>query len=252
MLKRTLFSLLVVLPILGTAQIVNIESSRLNEGKQGLSGLVDVKFFLVQNNNTLYQFNNKFNIQYVKDKHRWLFLNDINLSLSNELKFEQNAFQHIRYGFLLDSALIFESFLQNQYDKVQLIKERVLLGGGARFRFLHKGLINSHYGLTYMLEYEQELKTGLRHLNSRLSTYVNFKLNIKDWCKFYNTTYYQPLLTDFSDFRFTTNNTLQFKVNGNLSVITQFTLTYDSNPVNDPSVMNKNMRLTNGFSYKFM
>ncbi|MGB0429163.1 MAG: DUF481 domain-containing protein [Bacteroidia bacterium] len=239
------------MPLLNSAQIVNIEGSRLDETQQGWQGLLDVKFFLVQNKNTLYQFSNKITLQYVDQKHRWLFLNDINLSLSDELKFEQNAFQHLRYGYMLDSALTFETFAQNQYDRIQLIKQRVLLGTGFRFSFLQKGLLNSFYGLTYMLEYEQELKTEEVHLNSRLSTYINFKLTIKDWLKYFNTTYYQPRLTDFSDFRFTTNNTLQFKVNGNLSVITQFTMTYDSNPVEDPSVLNMNMRLTNGFSYKF-
>ena len=233
------------------SQIANIEVSRLNANKQGLQGLADFKFFLIQNSNTLYQFSNRVRLQHVQAKHTWLFLNDINLSLSNNLTFEQNTFQHVRYGYMLDTSFVLEAFAQNQYDRIQLIRQRILLGAGARIRFLQKGLIKSYYGLTCMFEYEDELKTEIRRFNTRLSTYINFKFTLKDWLRFYNTSYYQPLLKDFSDFRFTTNNTLEFKVNGNLSVITQFTMTYDSNPVQDASVLNQNMRLTNGFAYKF-
>lgn len=239
------------LPIFGLSQIVNIENSRLDETKQGWQGLFDVNFFLVQNTNTLYQFNNKTRLQYVKDKHRWLLLNDVNLSVSDDLKFEQNAFQHLRYGLMLDSAYVFESFAQNQYDRIQLIKQRVLVGTGLRIRFIEKGLVESYYGITYMFEYEEELKTEIRHYNSRLSTYINLKVTVKEWLNLYSTTYFQPLLNNVDDFRFTTTNSLVFKVNGNFSVITRFTMNYDSNPVDDPSVINKNLKLTNGFSYKF-
>ncbi|MFY0673835.1 MAG: DUF481 domain-containing protein [Bacteroidia bacterium] len=243
--------ILIFCPSISLAQIANIEVSRLNDNKQGLQGLADFKFFLIQNSNTLYQFSNRVRLQYVKDKHNWLFLNDINLSLSNNLTFEQNAFQHVRYGYMIDTSFVLEAFAQNQYDRIQLIRQRVLLGAGTRIRFLQKGLIKSYYGLTCMLEYEDELKTEIRRFNTRMSTYINFKFTLKDWLRYYNTTYYQPLLANFSDFRFTTNNTLEFKVNGNLSVITQFTMTYDSNPVEDASVLNQNMRLTNGFAYNF-
>ena len=190
-------------------------------------------------------------MQYVSGRHIWLMLNNVNLSVSNELKFEQNAFQHLRYDLMLDSAYYLEAFGQHQYDRIQLIKRRVLLGSGLRIRFLERGLINSFYGFTYMLEYEDELVTLEKNLLSRLSSYVNIKLTIKDWLKLLSTTYYQPRLTYFGDYRLSTNNQLLFKVNGNLSIITQFILVYDSSPVNDPSIPNINMKVTNGFSYKF-
>lgn len=250
-IKRSLPFLLVLSSFHLSAQIVNIESSRLDETQQGWQGLIDLNFYAIQNANILYQLNNKARVQYIKNRHRWLVLNDMNLSTTNDLKFEQNAFQHIRYGLMIDSPIVWESFIQNQYDKVQLIKQRVLLGTGLRLRFLEKGLIHSYYGITYMLEYEKELKTGILHLNSRMSTYINLKLTISDWFIYYNTSYYQPLFANFSDYRFTTNNTLEFKVNNNFSFVTRFTMTYDSNPVQDPSVHNKNLKLTNGFSYKF-
>lgn len=230
---------------------MNVEGSRLDETQQGWQGLADLSFYAIQNTNTLYQLNNKLRLQYVAERHRWLMLNNINLSVSDELKFEQNAFQHLRYGLMLDSAYVLECFGQHQYDQIQLIKRRVLLGGGLRIRFLERGLINSHYGITYMLEYEDELVTLEKNLLSRLSTYVNIKLTIKEWFTLLSTSYYQPRIADFDDFRLSTNSTLQFKVNGNLSIITKFVLIYDSSPVNDPSVPNINLKVTNGFSYKF-
>lgn len=244
-------STLVLFSFTSFAQIVNVEGSRLDESKQGWQGLADLSFYAVKNTNTLYQLNNKLRLQYVASRHRWLMLNDINLSVSNELKFEQNAFQHLRYGLMLDSAYVLECFGQHQYDRIQLIKRRVLLGGGLRIRFLERGLINSYYGFTYMLEYEDELVTLNRNLHSRLSTYVNIKLTIKEWLKFLSTSYYQPRLSYFGDFRLSTNNTLEFKINGNLSILTKYVLIFDSSPVDDPSVPKINMKLTNGFSYKF-
>lgn len=244
-------SLFLCCPLWGSSQIVNVENSRLDETEQGWQGLADLSFYAVKNTNTLYQLNNKLRVQYVTDRHRWLMLSDVNLSISDELKFEQNAFQHLRYGLMLDSAYVWEFFGQHQYDQIQLIRRRVLIGSGLRIRFLERGLINSHYGFTYMLEYEDELVTLETNLLSRLSTYVNIKLTVKEWLQFLSTSYYQPRITQFSDFRLSTNNTLQFKINDSLSIITKLVLIYDSSPVDDASVPNMNMKLTNGFSYKF-
>lgn len=232
------------------SQIVNIESARLNEDKQGLQALGDLRFNIVKNQNKLLQLNNKLRLQYTNKKHRCLVLSDINLFLTNDTNYDQNAFQHLRYGYMIDSAFIFEGFLQNQYDRIQLIKSRRLLGLGGRFRFLQRGIVDCHVGLSYMFEHERELNTEIVHQNHRFSSYLNFVFTFSDQFKYHNTTYYQPRIDFFGDFRLSSNNLFETRINSSFSFTTSFNLVYDSTPVDNPQVANINYRLSNGISLR--
>lgn len=243
-------SLLLLGPCVLNGQIVNVESARLDENKMGWQGLVDLNFMALKNNAHLFQFNNKLRAQYVKDRHRWLLLHDINVNMSGTFNFEQNTFQHLRYGWMVDSPLVLEAFVQNQYDKIQLIKHRLLAGVGLRLMFLEKGLLVTYYGITAMGEYEQEINQTKGDLYARMSTYLNLKFTLKDWLHWYNTAYYQPLFSNVTDYRIMVNSTLEFKVNHRLSMVTRFGMNYDSSPVDNALVPALTYRLTNGFAYK--
>lgn len=252
-MKPKIIALSVLFVLLGLnasrAQIVNIENSRLSETQQGWQGLIDFRFNAVKNNIALLQLSNKLRLQYTQERNRVLFLSDLNLSISDDLSFERNAFQHIRYGYMVDSIFILESFVQNQFDRIQLINQRTLLGQGVRFRYLQRGIIRSFFGFTYMLEYEDELITERQNLNSRLSSYLNLKLSIENWFSLYNTTYFQPLMLDWSDYRISSNSLLEIRANESFSVTFNINVVYDSNPVDDPSVQNLNFKFSNGFAF---
>ncbi|MBI3143223.1 MAG: DUF481 domain-containing protein [Bacteroidetes bacterium] len=231
-------------------QIVNVESARLDENQSGWQGLVDLNFMALKNNAHLFQLNNKLRTQFVKGPHRWLLLHDININMSSTFNFEQNTFQHLRYGWMVDSPLVLEAFVQNQYDKIQRIKHRLLAGAGLRLMFMEKGLLATYYGITAMGEYEQEINSSTGEAYMRLSTYLNLKFTLKEWLHWYNTAYYQPLFRNVTDYRVMVNSSLEIKLNHRLSMLTRFGMNYDSNPVDNALVPAFTYRLTNGFAYK--
>lgn len=250
-MTRYIFLVLIgIYPLFASSQIVNVELARMDENKNGWQGLVDFSFYSLKNTSTLFTFSNNINTQFKKDKNLYLILNNINIAYSDIDKFEQNAFQHLRYGRFLDSNFTYELFGQHQYDKIQLIKQRLLLGTGFRFNYFSKGVLSAYTGVSYMFEYESELKTQLIHYNQRMSAYSNIKLTVKKWFRFYNTTYYQPLITNLSDFRVSSSNTLLFKINEYLSFSTNYNFSYDSKPVDDPEVVSYIHKFTTGLSIK--
>ena len=100
--------------------------------------------------------------------------------------------------------------------------------------------------------YENEKTTespSITHQDWRNSTYLSFSFYFTDNISFISTTYYQPMLREFSDYRIAHQSALAFKILKNLSFKTAFNFTYDANPV--VGIPQKEYELTNGLVYSF-
>ena len=82
-----------------------------------------------------------------------------------------------------------------------------------------------------MFEYDEENEGEDQVIFSRdhrLSSYINLHLQPVDYIKLNSTTYFQPVLTRFSDMRLSSETNLQIKVTKKLTFSTTFTILFDS------------------------
>lgn len=239
---------LTVLPQITSAQIVNIENNRLEDNAKGWVGAIDFGFYTLKSQNTLVRFNNTTRVQYAVARSKFLLLNDANFIFSGTENFERNYFQHFRYNLFVDSNLTLEAFVQNQFDRVMQIERRFLLGAGPRFQFVDGKRFKLNIGLLYMYEFEKELDSPVKRFDHRLSSYIAFKVILKDYLSLLNTTYFQPNLNFWPDHRISSNSSLRIKVNHHFSVFSSFNLAYDTFPIENKDVPKLIYRFNSGFS----
>ncbi len=235
--------------IAAKSQIINIESQRIITDTTGWSGNAGITLAASKFTKSYAAVSTNGHIQYQTSKDLWLFIVDYDLVNAGGENFNNSAFGHIRYNRKLSDLIRLEIFTQGQFNSVTKIDIRYLNGIGLRFKLSPYERAKFYYGLTYMLEYERLKDPAITNNDSRLSSYFTFTLRPEETVLFVNTTYMQPRLSDFRDYRFSNDTRLVFNVTDQLKFMTTFHFLYDSRPPEGIPTINYQVR--NGLSYGF-
>ena len=100
-----------------------------------------------------------------------------------------------------------------------------------------------------MYEYEELSDPEITNKDNRLSSYFTFTLAPVKTISLRNTTYAQPKMEDFKDYRLANNTVLSFGITNNLRFTTVFSFLYDSRPPLDVPTINYQVK--NGLNYTF-
>ena len=232
------------------SQIVNVESLRRISDTSKWSGSTSLDIGLIKNTKSIFRITNKIRIQYNTEKNLYLFINDVKLEKIEANSFINKGIQHLRYNRKLSERLKLEIFTQSQYDAISDIKFRGLLGIGPRFKLSKNNNFRYYLGVLFMYEHEEASNNSTKILNDfRGSTYFSCSLYPTNNLSIVSTTYYQPLLKQFSDFRISNETSLAFMVLKNLAFKTTFTYNFDANPI--IGIPKTQYELTNGIVYSF-
>ncbi|WP_179345464.1 DUF481 domain-containing protein [Winogradskyella ursingii] len=214
------------------------------------SGSASLDIGLIKNTNAIFRITNRVRLQYNTDNNLYLFINDINLQKIEANSFVNRGIQHLRYNRKLTERLKLEVFAQSQYDAVSDIKFRGLLGIGPRLKLFKNKNYRYYWGTLVMYEYEEASDNSISILRDfRGSTYFSFSMYPLENISIVSTTYYQPLLKKFSDFRISNETSVAFRLFKNLAFKTSFTYYFDTNPI--IGIPNTQYELTNGIVYSF-
>ena len=132
---------------------------------------------------------------------------------------------------------------------------RLLAGTGPRLRLVKTDSAQLYFGALYMFEHEEARnefeapEAYTEHLmldDHRLSTYLSAGFRFTSYLTLNHVTYFQPNLSNFSDFRISSETSLSIKLTDRLSLRTYFQLIYDTEPL--IPVPNAMYVLNNGFS----
>jgi len=99
-----------------------------------------------------------------------------------------------------------------------------------------------------MFEYERTA-FGDTERHWRWSNYFSFTVFPADNFSIVSTSYFQPVFTNFSDYRISSQNAIYFKMTTRLSFKTAFNYNYDSTPV--MGVPKEQYNLSSGIVYNF-
>jgi hypothetical protein len=232
------------------AQIVNIEAKRVNlSDTTAVYGQLNLGFNLVENGNSIISINGGANIEFVKKKHWFLILTNYNFFQAGKEGFVNDGFLHFRYNYQLNKYLTYESFTQAQYNEKLNLRLRWLLGTGLRLTLLKKEKQDAHLGLSYMYEYNEENDPEREFRDHRMSSYLSFSFKVFPNAKISNTTYYQPVLNEFTDLRLSSQTALLINFTSKLLFTSTFNITYDSRVPGE--VENTFYSFRNGIRWKF-
>jgi len=246
---------LLILPLLfaglfSFGQIVNMESLRKPTDTTGFAGGIVLNGTYLDNDKVIYTLGFEPNVQFKTAKDLFLIVGDYKITKSQKESYQDAAFLHFRYNYKFSDRLRWEAFSQIQDNKIIKLKYRFLLGTGPRVKVVGGESFRLYLGVIPMYEHE-EIDDEFHSINKsvRLSQYVSITVRIGDHAELYTTSYYQPVVGKFSDFRFFNEQKLKIHLVGNLAFNFSGVYTWDSRP--PEGAPGRTLHLTSGLQYNF-
>jgi len=234
------------------AQVINIETLRKPTDTTKWTGSVSLDVSVIKNTNAIFRIANKAHVQYKDSSNLWLFVNDLNLQKIEGNSLINRGTQHLRYNRKITEKVKWEAFAQAQYDAVSNIDLRALLGTGPRFKLSENNNYKFYLGTLVMYEHEKasDVVSDRLQQDIRGSMYLSFSMYPTENISIISTSYYQPRVDKFKDYRLSSNTSLLFKILENLAFKTTFNYNFDAFPVMT-SIPKTQYELTNGLLYSF-
>ena len=249
-MKFLLITCTILLPFFLPAQIVNIESQRLQSDTTGWLGSVGSNFLFQKNAVKVLNINLTAHAEYKTQKSLYLILGNYNLLKGGSETLADNLFYHVRYNYKVNKWLRWEVFTQLQRNNVTGIDLRVLAGTGPRFKLSSNKKIAFYTATTAMYEYEKEQTTpAVYHHNIRSSNYITATFKPAENTELIGTLFYQPLYSNLKDYRILNELSAKFKIVKHLSFVANWYYLYDSKPA--ASTPKLNYSISNGIEYAF-
>lgn len=247
-----LFLLALLLPAPGHAQVLNIESLRMDaDTTRSWAGNFTFGFSAARQDKQTIQLNNRGALIHLGQTHSYLMLTSINLvTIDDELV--NNGYFHLRSTLWHRKRWSPEIFTQLQYSEDWGLKRRTLFGGGIR----HNTIRNPGFtaGVTTGLMYEHEIWNPedfprITYDRIKSTTSLLTRGQLSPTTNLYIVGYYQAEPQKFLSPRLTANVELRFQVSRIVRFSAQFTTTYDYNP--PPGVESWIYTVGNNFSVVF-
>lgn len=247
-----ILSLTLLLSISSFAQVMDVELLRQATDSAKWTGSMGLDIGLIKNTSNIFWISNNAHVQYNDKTNYWLIYNNLSFQKLEGNSFINRGTQHLRYNRKISEKTKLEAFVQTQYDAVSEIDFRGLVGAGPRFKLSDNDSIYKMYlGTLVMYEHEKTSSTDgkIIHRDLRGSSYLSFSIFPTKALTIVSTTYYQPKLKSFSDFRLSSDTSLVFKIVKKLSFTTSFNYSYDAFPAD--GIPKAQYELTNGLLYEF-
>jgi len=231
-------------------QIVNIENMRLANKQEGFTGSIDLNLNFTMNTVQLLQIGDRLRIGYNKKRHHVLLLTDHSFIKTKDVSIVNLGFEHVRYNYAFKDSGKFqlEVYQQAQFNKIQKINLRFLLGTGLRFHVLDQKNYQLNFGTGFMAEYEELIDYGIsRDILS--NSYFSFDGQFSEHIGMNNIMYFQPKLIDFGNYRLSNETQIRFMINKRLTYKIIYSLTHDSRDIQD--VRKTNYTFRNALSFTF-
>ncbi len=232
------------------AQIVNIESQRIQSDTTGWFGNVGTTFLFEKNAVQILNINANAHVELKTNKSLYLFLVSYSFLKGSGETLNNNLFYHLRYNYKINKWLRWEVFTQLQQNSVTGIKLRFLAGTGPRFKLAGDKHLALYAATASMYEHEKEQTSpSVTHSNLRSSSYLSFNYKPSENAELVCTVFYQPLFSNFSDYRVLNEISIKFKFVKHFSFTAGWNYLYDSQPA--AGIPKLNYSISNGIQYDF-
>ena len=244
--------LLSFLSLVSTAQILNVEKTRIKgDSANYFLGNIGVDFTI--NNRNLNDEGQSIyfigltassDVGYLSQHHSFFVLSQFQYNATSEEEINSTGYGHLRATFLRKRPLSYETFTQIQYDQGRGMLFRGLIGGSIRLRIYEEEKSNLYIGTGVMREREVwEIPSGvvldrndsITSINiwkstNYLTTYVSLNKHVSFNAISYFQTGYDPG-RDFFRHRISLDANLLVKITSRLAFRTTAGFTYENRPI---------------------
>jgi len=238
-----------LLQLAARSQIVNIESARMQSDTTGWMGNAGASFELTKNTQQVFSADADAHVQYKSKKSLYLLLGSYGFLKAAGTSLIDNTFLHFRYNYKINTLVRWEAFTQVQKNVITGISSRFLIGTGPRFKLLSTKLIRLYAASLLMYEREDETVSNTIQNNIRNSSYVSFTLTPNKQVEIISTSFFQPLLNNWNDYRLLNQVSIRVKAAKKLALALKWNYLNDSKPV--AGVPSVNYSLSTGINYEF-
>ena len=241
LLHAVFVSLLLLLSALpASAQILNTLSGFENrDGWQGqASGFVRVS----GGNTELEDYLASLVGQWQSERHRVRPIVSWSLSKNQGIETRDDFRAHLRHNYRLRPGVATLAFAQVQRNPFQQLESRTLLGAGLRFDLVQDPRRKAGLGISAMYEHNERTGAGTTDF-TRLSVFLDFDRQLKEYLEFAIVGWYQPDLADFSNLRASVVADLAVDLAGPLELVTEGVFEHDSSAPADVEDSDWSVRL---------
>ncbi len=234
-----------MLPVLGNAQILNIERSRLEKDTAKVF-LVKAVASLNANNRSaaedspvnLFGYNLDLNALYYPKKHGFMFISQFNYLRINDSDFLNFGMIHGRVNFLREEKTNYEVFSQFSFDNFRGLDPRWIAGGSIRHKLIKTDKLSFLFGIGGMYEFEkwqipnQEQFVEVSFFKS--SNYLSLRATLNEYIDFNMVNYYQVGYDrSISNFRHRISNStiLNTKLTEKFTITNSFEISFEDRPI---------------------
>ena len=237
-MKFVTYSFTVVFALLSSSAsaIVNVENMRVGPAKSGLSGNIDFSMNGKRGNSDKQEYGLDGRIQRKSDNVTNFIVLSYDYGEASDVKNSDRAFIHARHVVSVAEDKAWEAFAQVEENEFSRLSFRGLVGGGVRFTFAEeKDRIGLYLGTGAFYSRETlESRPGLTDHGSenfsRANLYISYKHKLNNQLQLISTTYYQPRLSDASDFRALEQAALAVKMTDAIKLKVSLDIAHDSRP----------------------
>lgn len=255
-MKKLLFINLLLISIISTASFaqINTEMFRMDSDSLGFSGVANIDVTAITGNTDFQFIHIGGRLNYTWGSDYTFLVTDGGFGWDEGERIFNQALGHLRHVHLLNELMQIEVFIQTDFNKKRLLNERELIGSGLRFKLISNKNIKFRLGVSYFFEHEKyDVAINSLHRNNlfanRISTYYTFDYKIKNDVQFVSTTYYQPQIGKWDDYKILSDNSLIVNLSSFVDLNVGFNLRFDSKP---PETIKKTDTYTKfGFNFKF-
>jgi len=252
---QSIFTVFILMsPALAHA-IVSMESVHLQEPPQGFVGNFDLNVDAEYGNTEKSSVSTGAKLQWTRDNTTNFVLGNYAYGKSFGVKDKNKSFVHLRHIHQLNDTLAWEAFTQFSHNEFTRLKLRALFGGGGRLAIGRPSDKRAAYlGLGAFFEREKLDIDPASNENDtentvRANTYLVLKYQFNPYVSVVSSTYYQPALDQFSDFRAIEIGSLVSKLTNDLALHLAVDIEHDSKP--PAGIKQTDSSLTIGFSLTF-
>ena len=228
-----LFVIVLMTKLNAKSQIINVESARMQSDTVGWMGSFGAAFSITKNTSQIFGAYADAHIQYTtsNDQGIWMILGNLNFLKVAKSRFVSDGMAHLRYNKKVNEWLRWEFFGQFQNNDITQIDSRILAGTGPRFKLMKLPTFRLYAAILFMYEREKEATIPIvRHSDVRNSSYISFTWLPKDYLEMISTTYFQPRLSQFNDFRILNQISFKVKATPHFSLSVKWNYLHDKAP----------------------
>ncbi len=244
-----------IFPARPVAAQVNIEALRRDNPPLGTTGSIGTDLSVRTGNVDFVAVDLRARVDRVTESHADLLVGNGGIGFLRSSRFSSSGLVHFRRTYTtLGGPLAPEAYGQFNYDRAQLLTSRFVGGAGARTSFAQGAWGQFGAGSGVMLEFERlDLPEEALHADQTLalrwSSFLTLRINPTETLVISSTTYMQPDLQAFGDYRTLENLRISTSITSTLALTISFDMRYDSRPPDGIEGLDTSLRT--GITYTY-